>query len=457
MVATYTAADPENGDIAWSLSGDDADDFEISGAGTLTFVSSPDYENPMDENAGNMYSVMVVASDGTNDGAMGVTVTDVDENVAPEFAEDTTTREVEENTPQGGNIGGPVAAMAGDDDMLTPRQSCPPFPVRGFPAQLPDRHEPRQAPWWHRGRTGDLLNNQRPSELPITDWILNRLFGIDAFGYPTLDPTGETRLLCALCQNPTMLRKPFVLHHLQSSLAAWDRTGSVLAGWLCKHGPLTANAVLVGRLLAGYPSVVFQQALRDRELVPEVPAGPLPAFPLLALPYPSDLPSHLVDRLDTLMHDVLINLPIQEYLSCVSGALKIELDILVERLKNEVDIVPIGQIQDRFGSLVEAGYAGQLSELESLWAVKRQLVFPPIEARIDETWQRIVDFFKGHFLPAWRAARSSADTGIRERLIQVDEQYTDWLVQHFFDLSLLPSSPLADRVVQRRFSRKKSV
>ena len=40
-----------------------------------TFVSSPDYENPMDENAGNMYSVMVVASDGTNDGAMGVTVT----------------------------------------------------------------------------------------------------------------------------------------------------------------------------------------------------------------------------------------------------------------------------------------------------------------------------------------------------------------------------------------------
>ena len=121
MVAAYAAADPENGDISWSLSGDDADDFEISGAGMLTFMSQPDYENPMDENADNMYSVMVVASDGTNDGAMGVTVTvtDVDENVAPEFAGDTTTREVEENTPQGENIGGPVAAMAGDDDTLT--------------------------------------------------------------------------------------------------------------------------------------------------------------------------------------------------------------------------------------------------------------------------------------------------------------------------------------------------
>ena len=121
MVATYTAADPENGDIAWSLSGDDADDFEISGAGMLTFMSPPDFESPTDANADNMYSVMVVASDGTNDGAMGVTVTvtDVDENVAPEFAEDTTTREVEENTPLGANIGGPVAAMAGDDDTLT--------------------------------------------------------------------------------------------------------------------------------------------------------------------------------------------------------------------------------------------------------------------------------------------------------------------------------------------------
>ena len=121
MVATYAATDPENGDIAWSLSGDDADDFEISGAGMLTFMSPPDFESPTDANADNMYSVMVVASDGTNDGAMGVTVTvtDVDENVAPEFAEDTTTREVEENTPQGENIGGPVAAMAGDDDTLT--------------------------------------------------------------------------------------------------------------------------------------------------------------------------------------------------------------------------------------------------------------------------------------------------------------------------------------------------
>ena len=300
---------------------------------------------------------------------------------------------------------------------------------------------------------GDLLGNLRPTELTITDWILNRLFGIDSFGCPTLDKMGEIRLLCALCQDRKLLCKPFVLHHLQDSLAAWERTGSVLAGWLCKHGTLAANAVLVGRLLAGYPNAVFRQALRDRELVPDVPPGPLPDLPLLAMPHPSDIPTHLVDRLDTLVHDVLINLPLRQYLACVSGALKVELDILVARLKDEVDVIPLGQIRDRFGSLIETGHAGELSELESSWAVKRQLVFPPTDGRVDETWRRIVDFFEGHFLPVWRAARTSSDMGLKERLIEVDEQYTDWLVKHFFELSLLPSSPLADRVAHRNIQR----
>ena len=154
MVATYAATDPENGDISWSLSGDDAGDFEISGAGMLTFMSPPDFESPTDANADNMYSVMVVASDGTNDGAMGVTVTvtDVDENVAPEFAEDTTTREVEENTPQGENIGGPVAAMAGDDDMLTYTPSAAPTRVPS-PSSVQRVRSRSGTPWTTRRRT----------------------------------------------------------------------------------------------------------------------------------------------------------------------------------------------------------------------------------------------------------------------------------------------------------------
>ena len=84
-VATYTATDPESATITWSLEGDDAADFEISTGGVLTFGSPPDYENPADADPDNVYAVAVKASDGTNEDTLDVTitVTDVDEDVAP--------------------------------------------------------------------------------------------------------------------------------------------------------------------------------------------------------------------------------------------------------------------------------------------------------------------------------------------------------------------------------------
>ena len=47
VVATYTATDPENATIQWSLSGTDAADFTITG-GVLTFKVVPDDDNPHD-------------------------------------------------------------------------------------------------------------------------------------------------------------------------------------------------------------------------------------------------------------------------------------------------------------------------------------------------------------------------------------------------------------------------
>ena len=84
-VATYSATDPESATITWSLEGDDAADFEISAGGMLTFKSSPDYEDAADDDTDNVYEVTVKASDGTNEDTLGVTVTvtDVDEDVAP--------------------------------------------------------------------------------------------------------------------------------------------------------------------------------------------------------------------------------------------------------------------------------------------------------------------------------------------------------------------------------------
>ena len=92
-VATFSASDPDAdaGDIEWSLKGVDADFFEISDDGELTFKEQPDFETPEDKDeiadtvqagpqgAGdNVYQVTVVASDGELE--VAVTVTDVDED-----------------------------------------------------------------------------------------------------------------------------------------------------------------------------------------------------------------------------------------------------------------------------------------------------------------------------------------------------------------------------------------
>ena len=64
-----------DGDVTWSLSGDDSDDFSISRAGShragaqqghLWFQSPPNYEDPTDSDANNEYRVTLNASDGTN-------------------------------------------------------------------------------------------------------------------------------------------------------------------------------------------------------------------------------------------------------------------------------------------------------------------------------------------------------------------------------------------------------
>ena len=89
-VATFSASDPDAdaSDIEWSLEGVDADIFEISDDGVLTFEEQPNFEDAKDgdedtDSAGlqgatdNVYQVTVVASGGELE--VAVTVTDVDE------------------------------------------------------------------------------------------------------------------------------------------------------------------------------------------------------------------------------------------------------------------------------------------------------------------------------------------------------------------------------------------
>ena len=99
-VATYTAEDPDGGDISWSLPNTtfetDRSDFSINADGELSFDSSPNHESPHDSNSDNVYKVTVRASDpngGTADRNVTITVANVNERplVATEIEDQTLT------------------------------------------------------------------------------------------------------------------------------------------------------------------------------------------------------------------------------------------------------------------------------------------------------------------------------------------------------------------------------
>ena len=119
-VATYSATDQDGTtSFTWTLSGDDAGDFSITG-GTLTFDPAPNYEAATDKDTNNVYLVTVEASDGTAKGTLNVTVTVTDVNEPPEFDDgDQAARRVSEAAAAGQNIGAPVVATDPESDTLT--------------------------------------------------------------------------------------------------------------------------------------------------------------------------------------------------------------------------------------------------------------------------------------------------------------------------------------------------
>ena len=94
---TYSARDMDRGaEIMWSVRGSDSDDFAISDTGELSFSSNPNHEQPVDSNSDNVYEITVVASDGSNEGTLDVTVTVTEVNEGPEIS-GTTSITVSEN------------------------------------------------------------------------------------------------------------------------------------------------------------------------------------------------------------------------------------------------------------------------------------------------------------------------------------------------------------------------
>ncbi|HEX7346157.1 MAG TPA: VCBS domain-containing protein, partial [Candidatus Limnocylindrales bacterium] len=85
-VTTVTATDPDTGAVlTFSISGGaDSALFQIDpNSGALSFISAPDFENPQDAGADNVYDVEVTASDGSAVDTQSIAVTVTNANEAP--------------------------------------------------------------------------------------------------------------------------------------------------------------------------------------------------------------------------------------------------------------------------------------------------------------------------------------------------------------------------------------
>ena len=78
-VATLAATDADGDGIRWSMNGGaDAQRFELTADGVLTFKATPDFENPADSDGDNEYEVLVEAGDSIDASSLTLTVTVTD-------------------------------------------------------------------------------------------------------------------------------------------------------------------------------------------------------------------------------------------------------------------------------------------------------------------------------------------------------------------------------------------
>ena len=85
VVTTIAVTDVDKDDLTYALSGTDAGLFAISSSGALSFISSPDFENPADSDTNNVYDLTVSVSDGTltDEQILTVIVNNIDEETNP--------------------------------------------------------------------------------------------------------------------------------------------------------------------------------------------------------------------------------------------------------------------------------------------------------------------------------------------------------------------------------------
>ena len=116
-IHTAAASDPEGNTLTYTISGTDADDFNIdSSSGALSFAEAPDFEIPTDADGDNTYQLSLEASDGTNTSSQALTISVSNVNEAPTITSATTASLAENDDGFSYTI---IASDVDADDMHT--------------------------------------------------------------------------------------------------------------------------------------------------------------------------------------------------------------------------------------------------------------------------------------------------------------------------------------------------
>ena len=92
------ASDPEQANLTYSASGVDAALFTLdSSSGELSFKQSPNFEQPTDQGANNVYELDITAADGSHQVSQSLTITVTNVNEAPAFASASVDLDTDEN------------------------------------------------------------------------------------------------------------------------------------------------------------------------------------------------------------------------------------------------------------------------------------------------------------------------------------------------------------------------
>lgn len=283
-------------------------------------------------------------------------------------------------------------------------------------------------------------------------FVLAQAYGhahLDLFTAPSLDGAAETRLVWLLLAPPACPdeARGAVDGLLRARLDLWRRHGSLIAAELALDTSAAAEIALRS-ILAQYPADVRRDVLRTWPR-PEARGGTQSVVRLPDDPGYARLPAPFGVRLDAALRSRLADMVGPGYLDQVSGVVPAELDVLSRADGSLLRGLDADAIRDRFVALGSASVEAAIIDIKLAIRTEHLPTGDQLErAFVDGQFDRVVSFFRGHYLPL--KERLAGHPAARERLIEWNEAYTRWLTGSYPRLlgrRGSPASPFAADVL----------